>query len=78
VSDAWQHDVDRAHEWMSPDFIAKVDNYYAGYDREATEIARIDRPQWTGYDWFMHTASYWHDPTLILYCLTPEACAAVH
>jgi hypothetical protein len=77
VSDAWQHDVDRSRDWMSPDFIAKVDDYYASYDREATEIARIDRPQWTGYDWFMHTASYWHDPTLILYCLTPEACAAV-
>ncbi len=77
VSDAWLHDVQRSREWMSPEFIAKVTDYYASYDREATEIARIDRPQWTGSDWFMHTASYWHDPALTLYCLTPEACAAV-
>jgi hypothetical protein len=77
LSDAWLFDVTRSREFMSPDFIRQVRDYYASYDQFATPIAHIERPLWTGYDWLMHTASYWHDPALTVYCLTPAACAAV-
>ncbi len=41
------------------------------------EIARVERPVWLGYDWALHTASYWHNPGLVIYCLTEQSCAAV-
>lgn len=39
--------------------------------------AGVARPRWAGDDWALHTASYWHNPALDLYCLTPAACAAL-
>ncbi len=77
LSDAWLHDVTRSAEFMPPEFVARVQAYYASYDAELPLVARVERPQWFGPNWIMHTASYRHHPGLSLYCLTPEACAAV-
>ncbi len=77
LSDAWLHDVSRSAEFMPPAFVVQVQAYYASYDTELPLLARVERPQWVGPNWIMHTASYWHDPGLSLYCLTPAACAAV-
>lgn len=77
LSDAWLHDVTRSAEFMPPEFVQQVQAYYASYDAALTLVARVERPQWFGPNWIMHTASYWHHPGLSLYCLTPEACAAV-
>jgi hypothetical protein len=46
-------------------------------DNEFTRIAQIERPVWPGYDWMTNNASYWHNPGLIVYCVTEESCSAV-
>jgi len=50
--------------------VADVDSNLSQY----TQAKSIDRPVWAGYDWALHTASYWHNPSLYLYCLNPTAC----
>lgn len=43
----------------------------------AVWVAGIARPRWAGDDWALHTASYWHNPALDLYCLHEVACDAL-
>lgn len=43
---------------------------------DARIFAQIARPQIFGTDFPLHTATYWHNPTLTLYCLNEAACAA--
>jgi hypothetical protein len=76
LSDAWLHDVQRSAEFMTPEFVTQVRDYYASYDALPL-VAEVARPQWVGPNWIMHTASYWHHPGLRLYCLTDAACDAV-
>lgn len=77
VSDAWFHEVLRAPAMTPPDYAAELRAYLAGLDAAFPRIAWIERPVWAGYDWMTHTPSYWHNPGLAVYCLNPEACAAV-
>jgi hypothetical protein len=37
---------------------------------------RVYRPLVWGYDWQVYTVSYWHNPTLSVYCLNEVACNA--
>jgi len=65
ISDALPHSRSRSGADV-PDLAAVQGN---------PRVAWIERPQWAGYDWPLHTASYWHNPSLSLYCLHPFACA---
>lgn len=77
LSDAWYHDVLRSGEVIPADFQSVISDYLTALNDDSPRIAWIDRPALIGSDWIMHSASYWHQPGLTLYCLTDAACAAV-
>lgn len=68
MSDAWQFDAERSHEIVSLETLQEIRDYVASFSGLPV-IASIERPQWTGYDWMMHTATIWHHPGLTVYCL---------
>ena len=75
VSDAWYQHIFNSGEVMKADYLQTLADYLALIDERYELIASIDRPQWTGYDWgIAHTASYWHNPGLKVYCLNSEVC----
>ncbi len=76
-SDTMLFDVQRSWEYVSADVITEWQGNRAWLDERYERIAHIDRPVWTGSDWVMNTASYWHNPALTVYCLSDEACAGV-
>lgn len=39
-------------------------------------LHEVERPALWGTDWALHSATYWHNPGLRLYCLHEAACAA--
>jgi len=76
-SDALAYDVLRS-EWLVPDdVLAEQHEYVAELDRQFTRVAQINRPTWTGSEAMMNMAAYWHNPTLIVYCLNPQSCEAI-
>ncbi len=76
-SDAWLFDLVRSWE-IVPDAVAQSAlDYRDSLDEQFEQIAYIDRPVWTGSDWFMNMASYWHNPGLVVYCLHEASCNAV-
>lgn len=77
LSDAWLHEISRSAGFMPPAFVRQVQGYFASFDAGLTRVAAIDRPDWFGADWIMHTASYYHHPGLRVYCLSEESCQAV-
>lgn len=46
-------------------------------DSSFLRVAWIDRPQFITANEMMNLARYWHQPSLILYCLNEDACRAV-
>lgn len=66
-SDAWFHDWFRSAEFVDPAFLADLRVYVDRIEDELIELARFERPVWPGWDMPMHTASYWHNPTIIIY-----------
>jgi hypothetical protein len=68
VSDAELHDTERSREIVPSELLREVQVNYAEY-AVLPIVAHIDRPQWTGYDWMMHTATIWHHPGLTIYCV---------
>jgi hypothetical protein len=65
--------------WTKDDpYLQKQLEFKALLDRSFPRIASIERPTWSGYDWGMNSAATWHNPGLVVYCLTPASCAAVH
>ena len=77
LSDAWYFSIERSGEYVPPEYIQRIHDYMASLDESLTEIAHIERPAWTGYDWVMQSASYWHNPGLAAYCVHEESCTAV-
>jgi len=75
VSDAWFFSIQRSGEYVPAEYIQEIRDYLASLDQSFVEIARIERPIWTGYEWFMQSASYWHNPTLVVYCLNQQSCS---
>lgn len=75
-SDALAFDVLRSEWLVPPDVIAQQHDYLSELDSQYTRIAEVHRPIWTGSDAMMNMATYWHNPTLILYCLNPTSCEA--
>ncbi len=76
ISDAWYHDEDRSHEFISADYLQQIHDYLAPFEALPL-VARLDRPALLGDDSVMYTATVWHNPGLTVYCLTPQSCAAV-
>lgn len=73
-SDALAFDVLRS-EWIVPqEFLAQQREYLAMLNERYSKVAEIHRPTWFGSESIMYSASYWHNPTLILYCLNVTSC----
>ncbi len=76
-SDARQHNILRFTEGYGEDTIQSLEDYYAEIENAFTLVFEVERPLWAGYDWTLHTASYWHNPTIRVYCLHEASCFAV-
>lgn len=76
-SDALAFDILRSKSIVPADLIAYHRDYLVELDQQFTRIAEIQRPTWTGSDAMMNMATYWHNPTLILYCLNPASCEEI-
>jgi len=76
LSDAWYFDVERSGEIVPEADRQHIREYLIAY-QGLTEIARIERPIFPGYDWTMNTASYWHNPGLTIYCTTLQSCNTI-
>ena len=77
-SDTLAFDVLRSHAIVPDEIIEQQRDYLLLLDETFERIAEINRPIWTGSEAMMNMASYWHNPTLILYCVNPARCEAAH
>ena len=68
LSDAWYVDVLRSGAIIREDYLTAMRDYLDSYENALPRVAWIERPVWFGSDALMHTASYWHQPGLVLYC----------
>ncbi len=75
-SDALAFDILRSVDIVPPAVIQHQHEILAAHDAAYTRVAEIDRAHWLGSEAMMNTASYWHHPRLILYCLNPASCEA--
>ncbi len=73
-SDALAFDILRSETIVSPDVIARQREYLAMLNDRYSKVAEIQRPKWIGSESIMYSASYWHNPTLILYCINATSC----
>ena len=71
-SDALAFDVLRSEMIVPPETLQRQRDYLSRLDANFKRIAAVQRPVWTGSESMMNTASYWHHPTLIVYCLNPK------
>lgn len=74
VSDALAFDILRAPAIVPAQVIEWQREYLRHLDSMYPRLAEISRPAWTGSEAMMNMAPYWHNPTLILYCLKPALC----
>ncbi len=75
-SDALAFDILRSVDIVPQAFIQHQHEILAAHDAAYSRIAEIDRLHWLGSQAMMNTASYWHHPRLILYCLNVVSCEA--
>ena len=73
-SDALAFDILRSVDIVPPAVIQHQQQILAAHDAAYTRVAEIDRAHWLGSQAMMNTASYWHHPKLILYCLNAASC----
>ncbi len=73
LSDALYWDLQRSVDVIPPETRQQVYDYLALLDAAFVRAASIPRPVVLGYDWMIHTGTYWHQPGLTLYCI---ACSA--
>ncbi len=73
-SDALAFDILRTPAIVPARVIERQREYLRNLDSMYPRLAEISRPAWTGSDAMMNMAPYWHNPTLILYCLKPALC----
>lgn len=74
-SDALAFDVLRSPAIVPAQVIERQREYLRNLDSMYPRLAEISRPTWTGSEAMMNMATFWHNPTLILYCLKPALCA---
>lgn len=73
-SDALAFDILRSEWVVPPEVIKQQREYLAMLNERFDKVAEIRRPKWIGSESIMYSASYWHNPTLILYCLNVTSC----
>ena len=73
-SDALAFDVLRSPEIVPPAIIQQQHSYLQRLEESYQRVRTISRPTWTGSEAMMNMAAYWHNPTLIVYCLNPASC----
>ena len=73
-SDALAFDILRSEWIVPPEVIAQQREYLDLLKERYRKVAEIRRPNWIGSESIMYSASYWHNPTLILYCLNRASC----
>ena len=73
-SDALAYDILRSPDIAPAPIIEQQRAYLRRLDAMYPRLAEISRPVWTGSEAMMNMAPYWHNPTLIVYCLKPELC----
>lgn len=74
LSDALAFDILRSPAIVPAQVIERQREYLRHLDSMYPRLAEIGRPAWTGSEAMMNMATYWHNPTLILYCLKPALC----
>lgn len=73
-SDVSAFDILRSPSIVPPAIIEQQRDYLQRLDVDYSRIAEIHRPTWTGSQAMMNMAAFWHNPTLILYCLNMSSC----
>ncbi len=73
-SDALAFDLLRSPDIVPPAIIQERRSYLQRLDETYQRVRAISRPSWTGSEAMMNMAAYWHNPTLVLYCLNPDSC----
>ncbi len=73
-SDALAFDVLRSWMTVPAEVIHQQQDYLQHLDANFRRVAWISRPVWTGSEAMINMAAYWHNPTLIVYCLNPASC----
>jgi len=73
-SDAKAFDVLRSQSIVGAELAEEERAYLRELDAAFNRVAEIHRPLWTGSDAMMNMAAYWHNPTLIVYCLNRASC----
>ena len=76
-SDALAFDILRSHAIVPSDIVEQQREYLRHLDETYPRVAEINRPSWTGSEAMMNMAAFWHNPTLILYCLNPSSCVGL-
>ena len=76
-SDALAFDILRSGMIAPPDVLQQQRDYLKRLDANFKRIAEIQRPVWTGSESMLNMAPYWHNPTLILYCLNRQSCGQI-
>lgn len=75
-SDALAFDILRSQAIVPAEVVSGQREYLRNLDATFERIAEIEGPHFAGSEAIMNMASYWHNPTLILYCVNAENCAS--
>ena len=62
---------------VPPDVLQRERDHLKQLDASFRRVAEIQRPLWVESDIMVNTAAYWHNPTLILYCLNRQSCGQI-
>ncbi len=73
-SDAIAFDILRSHAIVPPQVVEIQRAYLRRLDERYQRLKEIHRPSWTGSEAMMNTAAFWHNPSLIVYCVKPTLC----
>ena len=73
-SDTKAFDVLRSQSIVGAELVEEERAYLRELDAAFHRVAVIQRPRWTGSEAMMNMAPFWHNPTLIVYCLNRASC----
>lgn len=73
-SDSVAFNLLRSQEIVSAAVVQQQRDYQDMLDKTYRRSAEIKRPAWTGHELLVNMVSYWHNPSLILYCLNLASC----
>ncbi len=76
-SDALAYDILKSEMIVPPDVLQQQRDYLAQLDANFKRVAEIRRPVWAEPEVMINTAAYWHNPSLIVYCLNPRSCEKI-